>query len=306
MKEHITSKIGLRKCPFLLNASKWKLLILVVCCTLSIQAKREKDNLSDRIGVCTGLSNADIVKNAGGHHVEQGIASFMMPEKSEEDFAKNKEMAAKCALPILSCNGFFPGGIRLTGPDVDMDRILKYTEVAMRRAQEVGVVTAVLGSGGARSIPEGFSRQEGEAQFVELLKRMGPIAKKYGVTIVIEPLRSQECNFINTVAEGYEIAKKVNHPNIRVLADLYHMMQEGEGPESILKAGNKYLRHVHIAEKDKRTPPGVEGDDFTPYFRALKKIKYKGNISIECRWSDFPNQVGPAIQEVKRQLTAIF
>lgn len=282
------------------------LLSLVACGILTSYGKPPKNRLSDRIGVCTSLSNALLVKAAGGHHVEQGISGFMMPEKSEEEFANNKEVVARSVLPILSCNGFFPGDIRLTGPNAEHERAIRYTETAMHRCAETGVVTAVLGSGGARSIPEGFSREEGEAQFVELLKKMGPIAKKYGVTIVIEPLRKKECNFINTVEEGYEIAKKVNHPNIRVLADLYHMMQEGEGPQSIVKAGRKYLRHVHVAEKARRTPPGVDGDDFTPYFRALKKIKYKGNISIECGWNDFKKQVGPAIQELKKQLATVY
>jgi sugar phosphate isomerase/epimerase len=97
----------------------------------------------------------------------------------------------------------------------------------------------------------------------------------------------------------------VKHPNVRVLADLYHMTQKGEGPQSILKAGRKYLRHVHVAENARRTPPGVDGDDFTPYFRALKEIGYRGNISIECGWSDFRKQVGPAIQELQRQLKAV-
>ena len=60
-----------------------------------------------------------------------------------------------------------------------------------------------------------------------------------------------------------------------------------------------------VAENARRTPPGVDGDDFTPYFRALKEIGYRGNISIECGWSDFRKQVGPAIQELQRQLKAV-
>ncbi|MCR4921296.1 MAG: sugar phosphate isomerase/epimerase [Bacteroidaceae bacterium] len=289
-----------------MRSKRLTFVLFAICGILNSYGKPPKGSLTERIGICTSLQNASIVKAAGGHHVEQSISDFMMPEKSEEEFAKNKEAAAASVLPILSCNGFFPGDLRLTGPNADHERAVRYTEVAMKRCAETGVVTAVLGSGGARSIPEGFSREEGEAQFVALLKRLGPIAKKYGVTIVIEPLRKQECNFINTVAEGCAIARKVNHPNVRVLADLYHMMQEGEGPQSILDAGRKYLRHVHIAEKVNRTPPGVDGDDFTPYFRALKKIKYQGNISIECGWSDFRSQARPAIEEVKRQLKTVY
>lgn len=284
---------------------KWKLLLLAACCALAVQARKAKKPLSERIGVCTSLSNASVVKATGGHHVEQSITGFMIPEQGDEAFTPKQQEAASCCLPILSCNGFFPGDLRLTGPDADHERAVRYTETAMQRCSMTGVVTVVLGSGGARSIPEGFPREEAEDQFVALLKKLGPIARKYGVTIVIEPLRSQECNFINTVEEGYEIARRVNHPNVRVLADLYHMMQEGEGPQSIVKAGRKYLRHVHVAENARRTPPGVDGDDFTSYFRALKQIGYRGNISIECGWSDFSKQVGPAIREVQRQLQIV-
>ena len=284
---------------------KWKLLLLAACCVLDGQARKAKSLLNERVGVCTSLSNAPAVKAAGGHHVEQGVAAFMIPEQDEEAFSARLREASSCCLPIISCNGFFPGDLRLTGPDADYERAVRYTEVAMQRCAMTGVVTVVLGSAGARSIPDGFPREEAEAQFIALLKRLGPIARKYGVTIVIEPLRRQECNFINTVEEGCEIARRVKHPNVRVLADLYHMTQEGEGPQSILKAGRKYLRHVHVAENARRTPPGVDGDDFTPYFRALKEIGYRGNISIECGWNDFRKQVGPAIQELQRQLKAV-
>lgn len=46
--------------------------------------------------------------------------------------------------------------------------------------------------------------------------------------IVVEPMRRQECNFINTVVEGTAIVGKVNHPNVHLLFDVYHMLQNGE------------------------------------------------------------------------------
>jgi len=286
---------------------------LIICMGTILMAatgcsKPESRLLKDGIGTCIGCDFDRVApwQVAGGNYVEIHIAAFLMPEQGDEDFRENVEKARQSALPIRSGSGFFPGDIRLTGPDADMERALRYTEVAMRRASEIGMEVAVLGSGQARAIPEGFSREEAEKQFETLLSGMGKIAKKYGVTIVIEPLNRKECNYINTVQEAYEIAKRVNHPNIRVLADLYHMAQEGESPQSILNAGRKYLRHVHIAEKEHRTSPGVEGDDFTPYFQALKEIGYEGTISIECGWSDFEKQAPVAVAEMQRQLHKVF
>lgn len=281
-------------------------LILASMLVLNTSAKSKQKYLWERVGVCADLSDASIIAKGGGHHVEINLNEMLMPEKSDADFAANKLAISQCAVPVLSTNCFFPGGIHLTGPEADIEKALRYTEVALRRASEVGIRLTVLGSSGARNIPEGFSPEKAREQFIEFLKRAAPIAKKYHIVIAVEPLRRAESNFINTVKEGYEIAKEVGHPNVKVNADIFHMMQEGESPQSIIDAGKKYIAHVHIAENARRTPPGTDGDDFTPYFKALKQIGYKGNISIECGWEDMDSQVAPAISEVKRQLKLAF
>ena len=258
-------------------------------------------DLADHVGICTGIDKAGILQQAGASYIEISISGFLMPEAPDSEWEENLALTKASPLPILSGNGFFPGDIRLTGPEAETQRALAYSETAFARGEQIGMKYFVLGSGNARRIPEGFDPVQARAQFVELLKGMAPLAAKHGITVVIEPLRTQETNFINSVHEGYGIVKEVGEPSICVLADLYHMAQVGEGPESIIEAGDA-LRHCHIAECEERTAPGVKGDDFTPYFKALRKTGYKGSISIECRWDDFEVQAGPAIAEVKRQI----
>jgi sugar phosphate isomerase/epimerase len=77
----------------------------------------------------------------------------------------------------------------------------------------------------------------------------------------------------------------VNHPNIKVLADFYHMGQKRKDLSTLVAAGTM-LQHCHIAEKEKRTAPGIAGDDFTPYFKALRQINYAGGVSIEGGWGE--------------------
>lgn len=76
----------------------------------------------------------------------------------------------------------------------------------------------VFGSGGSHKIPEGFNPDTARTQFISLLGKLGPVAQKYDVVIVLEPLNSGETNFINSVGEGGSIVREVNHPNIRLLA----------------------------------------------------------------------------------------
>jgi sugar phosphate isomerase/epimerase len=184
---------------------------------------------------------------------------------------------------------------------MDTSAILKYAETSFRRAHVAGIGIIVLGSGKARQIPEGFSGQEARRQFVELCRKMAPLAEKYKVTIVLEPLNKEECNFINSVAEGGDIVKEVNHPNFLLLADLYHMSKEGESPESILRYGH-LLRHVHVAQKAGRSAPGTTPEDFTEYFRALRRVGYRGLISIECQWQNMEKQLPVAIQALRTQM----
>lgn len=234
-------------------------------------------------GVCTSLTYADALKDIGFAYVEGSVGRDLMPGKPDAEFAKKRKEFDTCLLPVISCNGFLPGTLKVTGPDARPDTVLRYAEITFRRAASVGIRFIVFGSSGARSIPEGFDRQQARGQFISLLKEMGPIARKYGVTVAIENLQKSETNFINTVGEALTIAREVNDPNIRVLADIFHMLRENEGPEALLKAG-KYLVHCHIAEIRDRTAPGMAGDDFRPYFSALKKIGYRGGISIEGSW----------------------
>ena len=284
------------------------IFVLLCIVAMSCQSEWEKEKtvsrLNPKLGVCSSFKNSEILKAAGADYIEASVRRYLVPTESDEKFGEKFAAFKKSALPIYSCNGFLPGSLKSTGADAVHDEILDYSEVAFRRARQSGIKIIVFGSGGSRGIPEGFDAGRGRKQFISLLKRMGPIAKKYDVTVVIEPLNKKECNFINTVSEGTDIVRQVGHPNIKVLADFYHMMCENEGPESILKAG-KDLRHCHIAELRGRTPPGVNGDDFTGYFHALKTIGYKGRISIECRWKDLNEQAPKAIETLKEQLNQV-
>jgi sugar phosphate isomerase/epimerase len=121
----------------------------------------------------------------------------------------------------------------------------------------------------------------------------------------VEPLNRGETNFINSLAEGVEIIDAVKSPRVKLLCDIFHMLKEDESPDEIVKFG-KHIVHCHIAEKENRTPPGVKGDDFRPYLSALKKIKYKGGLSIECFvYQDFDSQSKKGIEVLQKQISEV-
>ncbi len=279
------------------------IILLITMSILSCNSPKPEPFLTD-IGVCASLSNSDMLASYGYTYIEESVARFLMPTKSEAEFNEMLQQAQNAAIPVKACSGFIPGSMKSVGPEAVHPEILEFMEIAFRRAQRAGVEYIVFGSGGSRNIPEGFSRDEARRQFVDLCRQMAPLAARYDVVVVLEPLNTRECNFINSVLEGGEIVEEVNHPNVRLLADIYHMLMEGEGPENIEKYGH-LIHHTHIAEKEGRAAPGTNNEDFTEYFRALKHVGYKGMMSIESRWEDMEAQAPGAIITMRNQLLTI-
>lgn len=284
-----------------LNKTIYLGVLILVTMSFDSSGSTKVDLFSGKIGVCTSYAQSGVLIDNGYSFVEESVGRFLVPTKDESDFEEILSDAKNHSLPVIACNSFIPGSLKSVGPDAVHPEILTYVETAFRRANKAGVEIIVFGSGGSRFIPEEFSRDEARAQFIDLCKQIAPIARENNVTVVLEPLNTQECNFINSVAEGGEIVKEVNHPNFLLLADIYHMKMENESADNILKYGN-LIKHVHIAEKQERAVPGTHDEDFRPYFNALKKINYKGRISIEARWNDFEAQVPVAIKTIMTQV----
>lgn len=255
-------------------------LFAVVLLGLSLGCSSFNSSSRIPIGVCTGLGDAAELKPMGFDFIEGGVWWALNPKKSDAEWADMKRQILESPLPMISCNGFLPGEFKVSDPRVDFTPALDYAEKACRRADEIGLRYIVFGSGGARRFPADLDRAVCRARFVEFCRALAARIGDCRVTIVFEPLNRRECNFLNTVAEGIELVDEIDSPRFRQLADIYHMLVEGEGPESLVKAGDR-LCHVHIAELNGRTWPGCNGEDFGPYFAALRKIGYKGGVSIE-------------------------
>lgn len=256
------------------------------------------------LGVCSGAGQGRLAQACGAAYLEVGCGPSFLPTRSDHDFADQLAELRSCPLPILAANGFLPGSLPCTGKDADHAAVAVYATAVFERAAAVGVRTITFGSSSARSIPAGFPRSEAELQFVALLSRLAPIAADHGLTIGVEALQQSETNFIHRVSEATRLVEAVQHAAVGLTVDIFHMLREGEGPESIRRAGD-LVSHVHIAELAERTPPGHDGDDFRPYLQALKDVGYGGPISVEARWQDMSRQLPLALQTLAEQISEL-
>ena len=236
-----------------------------------------------KFGVCADMSCAGRLEAMGYDFIEGGVGGVLKPDTPDAEYAPELEKLKSLALPIRSCNGFLSPKFRLTGPEARFDPALEYAETACRRADLLGIPFIVLGSGGARKVPEGYDLGKGKEQFIEFCRKIGDRIKDCKVTIVIEPLNRAESNLLNSVAEGVAYVDAINRPRVQLLADFYHMLKEGEAPDAIRKAGAR-ICHCHIAELEGRKAPGAKGEDLSVFFKALRDIGYAGGVSCECGW----------------------
>ena len=197
----------------------WRLILALVLFAGAGRAPGAKI-FDPKIGICTSVGNAATAKGAGCDYIEEGLRSFLVPDRPEAEFREKLGLLEGSPLPVLACNSFLPEALKSVGPEARHDEIIAFAGTAFRRAREAGVRTIVFGSSGSRNIPDGFDRGEARRQFVALLRRMGPLAREHGVVVAIEPLNRGECNFINSVSEGAGIVREVDDPGIRLLADI--------------------------------------------------------------------------------------
>ncbi len=266
-------------------------------------AEDDRVFLSD-IGVCTSLSNNALLRQNGYAFVEESVAGLLAPDEPEEKFREKLETLKASSLPVPVCRIFLPGSLPCVGPAVRQDALMAFTETVLIRAGKAGVQTIVFGSGGSRRIPDGFDAAKAREQLIGFLRQILPIAAKNRVTLALEPLNRGETNMINRLGEAVEIVQAVNHPNLRMLVDIYHMLREKEAAEEILRTGG-CLHHCHIAEPEKRAAPITMKDDFRPYFGALKRAGYRGKLSIEAGWGDLATELPLALHVLRQQIAEV-
>ena len=236
-----------------------------------------------KIGVCANYDRWGIIAAAGYDYVEGNFSKIA--RATEEEFEEMKEALAASGIKMEATNGFFPGDFQLYSKD-NFEEIKKnvreYCERGFARGASLGQKVAVIGSSGARNIREGYTREEAEEQFCEVLRICGEVGEKYGVAVTVEPLNPKETNFIITFADGMDIAKKVNHPNVLAMIDLYHHAQNGESL-STLDGTEGVLVHAHLARADRLTPTPDDAAEIDPKIEYLKKVGYDGRISLESK-----------------------
>jgi len=250
------------------------------------------------VGYCTSVKNIAAARAAGFDYIEVGASEIA--GLADADFEQAVQQAKQVGLPVPAANTFLPAALKVTGPAADADQQLAYVRKTLDRLARLGVEIVVFGSGGARRVPDGFSRDEAFRQLVAFGKRVAPEARARGMTIAVEPLRREETNIVNSAAEGLALVEAIDDPNFRLMIDFYHLASEHEDPSIVARAA-AHLRHLHMANPQGRVFPRDWNEyAYAPFFAALRQVGYSGRISVEASTKDLLADAPHAIALLRR------
>ncbi|MDD4461960.1 MAG: sugar phosphate isomerase/epimerase [Eubacteriales bacterium] len=249
-----------------------------------------------KLGLCCSIDDAETAKAIGYDYFECNFAA--MTQLDEPAYQAMAETVETIAFQPLAMNVMLSSGFRLTGEAADPEAARGFLVKGMARAARLGTQIVVFGSGGARNLPPDFhDRPRAYDQITDFARMAGSIAAEHGITIAIEPLSFREGNIVNLIGEAVYLADRVALPNVRVLADYYHMVGNRE-TAGILQGLAPWIAHCHIAQSPLRTYPSPDdGQDYRPLFRALNAGGYHGGISVEAGRPD------PFVEKAQETLT---
>jgi sugar phosphate isomerase/epimerase len=126
------------------------------------------------------------------------------------------------------------------------------------------------------------SAEELEAELLyQHLRTLSDFGDAMDVELYLEPVNHYESHLLNRLEQAAMVTRKLNHPRVKIAADLYHMALEEASIVGALNAHGDQIGHVHLADSNRRLP-GQGMADFTAAAAALRAAGYEGWATLAC------------------------
>ena len=139
----------------------------------------------------------------------------------------------------------------------------------------------VFGSPPQRNLQEGISVEQAYENAASIFKGCMPALAERGVRICMEPLTTNETNFVNTCGDAMQLIEMVDHPAFCLHQDVKAMLgAETEPIPAVIKKYAEHVGHFHVNDTN-LLGPGMGETDYAPIFAALLETGYDGWVSVE-------------------------
>lgn len=167
----------------------------------------------------------------------------------------------------------------------DRDALLADLREALVSMEKLDCPSIILLSG---DVVPGLNREAQHQSCIDGLKTAVKLVE--GKKIAGEPVRllletidlvENPKYYLPSAAEGFEIVKAVNHPQVQFLYDFFHE-QMGQG--DLIDKLEKNIQHVgaiHVADVPGRHEPGTGEINYQNIFRKLAELRYSRVVAME-------------------------
>jgi sugar phosphate isomerase/epimerase len=206
--------------------------------------------------------------------------------KVREFAQKESGAAAKRLLDDLGLKAVSSSNqIGLAEPGDARARSLDDLKWKVELAQALGCDRIVAPSAGAGPYtPDDYKRG------ADNLREAGEIAKPFGVSIMLEFSRTSR--FAACLPTALALVRGANHPNVRVMMDIFHFWGGVSKFEDLELLGDGELHHLHFEDVPADPPREIQGqpnrvwpgEGIVPLRRILDVLKrkhYAGAASVE-------------------------
>lgn len=143
-------------------------------------------------------------------------------------------------------------------------------------ARHMTVVTGFMD----RKVPEAIQT----GRIIDCMRRAGDIVAPHGLTLVMEPLNTRTNHpgvFMQSIAQGYAVARGANGPGVKILADLYHEQIQSGNLIPTLESCWAEIGYIQFGDNPGRKEPGTGEINYATITRWLRARGYDGVIGME-------------------------
>ena len=176
-----------------------------------------------------------------------------------------------------------PKGLHVTTPDTELrQRSWQHIRDLVDLCADLGPNgVMVFGSPKQRSTTGGLSVGEATKNYVDGLAALAPHAEERDVKILIEALPVEQSDVVTTLDEAVAHVRSIDSAAIWTMFDTHNAVNETEPHADLIEKNFQWIRHIHVNETDGRHP-GTGDYDFVSIFQRLRKLDYRGWISMEA------------------------
>jgi hydroxypyruvate isomerase len=211
---------------------------------------------------------------AAGYHATQLVNEYK--DWSNEDFVRYRRKRESLGITFDAVSGI---NHSLCDP-AQRPALLQEIQAHLNVMEQLQSTRLILLSGNRI---EGVSHAQTHADCVETVKAVADLAAARNIEILLEnidPIENPNY-FLTSITEIFEVAREVNHPNVRVLYDFFHEQIAEGNLIAKLQPNIDLIALVHVADVPGRHEPGTGEINYSNIFKKLHELNYRGNIAME-------------------------